>query len=70
MASRAGRKHSSASWSTKKVTCMHREAVMKLAAKSNAVDVSMQLMSQHTAEKRNNRVTFLKLLECVRYLAI
>ena len=48
---------------------MHREAVMKLAAKSNAVDVSMQLISQHTAEKRNNRAMFLKVLECARYLA-
>ena len=42
---------------------------MKLAAKSSTVDVGVQLSSQHEAEMRNHRAMFLKLLNCVRYLA-
>ena len=42
---------------------------MKLAAKSSAVDVGVQLGKQHDAEKRNNCAMFLKFLECVQYLA-
>ena len=48
---------------------MHREAILKLSAMSSAVDVGVQLSTQHEAEMRNNRAMFLKLLECVRYLA-
>ena len=48
---------------------MHREAMMKVAAKSSAVDVGVQLSTQHDSDKRNHRAMFLKLLECVRYLA-
>lgn len=48
---------------------MHQEAIMKLAAKSSAVDVSVQLSKSHDAETRNNCAMFLKLLECIRYLA-
>ena len=42
---------------------------MKLAAKSSSVDVVVQLRSQHDAVTSNHRTMFLKLLECVRYLA-
>lgn len=48
---------------------MHREAIMKLAAKSSRIDVSGQLSKSHATETRNNRAMFLKLLECIRYLA-
>ena len=48
---------------------MHQEAVMKLTAKSSSVDVGVQLSTQHGAEMRNRRAMFLKVLECVRYLA-
>ena len=42
---------------------------MRLAAKFSKVDVGMHLISQYEAEMRNHRAMFLKLLECVRYLA-
>ena len=48
---------------------MHREAIMKLAARSSKMDVSVQLSKSHDIETRNNRAMFLKLLECIRYLA-
>ena len=43
--------------------------MLKLSTKSNTVDVGMHLTSQHEAEMRNHRAMFLKLMECVRYLA-
>ena len=42
---------------------------MKLAAKSSKMDVSAQFSTNHDTETRNNRTMFLKLLECIRYLA-
>ena len=48
---------------------MHREAVLKLAAKSSGVDVSAQVNKQYEAEKKNNRTMFFKLLGSIRYLA-
>ena len=48
---------------------MHREAIMKLAAKSSRIDVSGQLSKSYATETRNNRAMFLKLLECICYLA-
>ena len=48
---------------------MHREAVMKLVAKSSTVDVGTQLSRQRDAEQRNHRAMMLKVLECVRFLA-
>ena len=48
---------------------MHQEAMAKLAAKSSAVHVRSQLSKQHEAEMRNHRAMFMKLLDCVRYLA-
>ena len=42
---------------------------MKLAAKASTVDVGVQLSSQRDADMRNGRAMFLKVLECVRYLA-
>ena len=48
---------------------LHKEAIIKLAAKSGAVDISVQLSKSHDKETRNNRTMFLKLLECIRFLA-
>ena len=48
---------------------MHKEALMKLAAKSSRIDVSVQLSESHATETQNNRAMFLKVLECIRYLA-
>ena len=48
---------------------IHQEAMAKLAAKFSAVDVRSQLSKQHEAEMKNHRAIFMKLLECVRYLA-
>ena len=48
---------------------MHREAVIKLGAKSRAVNVGAMLSKQYDAEKKNNCAMFMKLLHCVRYLA-
>ncbi len=48
---------------------VHQEAMIKLAAKSSTVDVGVQLSTQHDADTRNHCAMFLKLLECVRYLA-
>ena len=50
---------------------MHREpeAMMKLTARSSIVDVGIQLSIQHDIDMKNHRAMFLKLLECVRYLA-
>ncbi len=48
---------------------MHREAMMKIAAKSSTVDVGVQLSTQRDADMRNHRAMFLKLLECVWYSA-
>ena len=42
---------------------------MKLAAKSSKMDVCAQLSKSHDTETRNNRAMFLKLLECICYLA-
>ncbi len=49
---------------------IHREAMMKLAARSSTIDVGVQLSAQRDAEMRNHRAMLLKLLECIRYLAI
>ena len=43
--------------------------MLKLAAKSSAVDIGVQLYTQCDVDMRNHRAMFLKLLECVRYLA-
>ena len=48
---------------------MHREAMMKLTARSSIVDVGIQLSTQHDVDMKNHRAMFLKLLECIRYLA-
>ena len=48
---------------------MHQKAIMKLASKSSRIDVSVQLSKSHATETRNNHAMFLKLLECIRYLA-
>ena len=48
---------------------MHQETIMKLASKSSRIDVSVQLSKSHATETRNNLAMFLKLLECIRYLA-
>ena len=48
---------------------MHREAMMKLTARSSIVDVGIQLSTQHDVDMKNHHAMFLKLLECVRYLA-
>ena len=48
---------------------MHKEALIKLAAKSSRIDVSVQLSKSHASETQNNRAMFLKVLECIRYLA-
>ena len=42
---------------------------MKLAAKSSKMDVSAQFSTSHDTKTRNNRTMFLKLLECICYLA-
>ena len=47
----------------------HREAVSKLQARSQAVNVGAMISKQHEAEKRNNRAMLMKLLHCIRYLA-
>ena len=44
---------------------LHKESVMKLAAKSTTPNVGAQLIRQHDADMRNHRSMFLKLLECV-----
>ena len=48
---------------------MHQEAIMKLASKSSRIDESVQHSKSHATETINNRAMFLKLLECIRYLA-
>ena len=48
---------------------MHQEAMMKIASKSSTVDVGAQLSRQHDADQRNHRAMFLKLLECIQFLA-
>lgn len=48
---------------------MHQEAMMKIASKSSTVDVGAQLSRQHDADQRNHCAMFLKLLECIRFLA-
>ena len=48
---------------------MHREAVAKVNAKSNAIDITSQLSTQRSEEMRKHRMMFLKVLGNVRYLA-
>ena len=48
---------------------MNREAIMKVVVKASTVHVGVQLSSQHDADIRNCNAMFLKLLECVQYLA-
>ena len=48
---------------------MPQEAIVKLASKSSRIDVSVQLSKNHATGTRNNRAMFLKLLECICYLA-
>ena len=48
---------------------MHREAMINVAAKSSAVDIGVQLQTQHSADMTYHRAVFLRLLEGVRYLA-
>ena len=38
---------------------MHRETIMKLAAKPVRIDISGQLSTSHATETRNNRAMFL-----------
>ena len=47
----------------------HREAVSKLQARSQGVNVGAMISKQYEAEKRNNRAMLMKLLHCIRYLA-
>ena len=42
---------------------------MKLTARSSIVDVGIQLSTQHDVDMKKHCAMFLKLLECVRYLA-
>ena len=48
---------------------MHKEAVLKLAAKSSAIDVSAQLNKEHAAIQEHHQAMLLKLLSSVRFLA-
>ena len=48
---------------------MHREAMINVAAKSSAVDIGVQLQTQHSVDMSYHRAMFLRLLESVRYLA-
>ena len=48
---------------------MHREAIAKICAKSNALDIATQINRQRSQEMKNHRMMFLKVLENVPYLA-
>ena len=47
----------------------HREAVSKLQARSQTVNIGAMISKQYEADKRNNRAMLMKLLHCIRYLA-
>ena len=47
---------------------MHKEATLKLAAKSSAVDVAAQISSEHNAKAKEHREMLLKVLHALRYL--
>lgn len=47
----------------------HREAVSKLQARSQAVNLGAMISKQYEADKRNNRAMLMKLLRCIHYLA-
>lgn len=48
---------------------LHREASVKLVAKTSSSSIAAQLHSQHKSELRNNRAMFLKVVESVIFLA-
>lgn len=50
-------------------SAMHREAVMKIAARSSSINVGAQLSKQHEADTKSHRRMLLKLLASIRYLA-
>lgn len=47
----------------------HREAISKLQARSQSLNVEAMISKQYEAEKQNNRAMLMKLLHCIRYLA-
>ena len=48
---------------------LHRESSLKLAAKASTPDIVSQLRLQHDKELQMNRAMFLKVLQCVTFLA-
>ena len=48
---------------------IHREALTKVSSLTKSVDVGVQLSTQHDAEMKNHRAMFMKLLDCVLFLA-
>ena len=46
-----------------------KEAITKVNAKSNDIDIAAQLSTQCDQEIRNHRMMFVKVLENVQYLA-
>ena len=48
---------------------LHSESSLKLAAKASTPDIVSQLRLQHDKELQTNRAMFLKVLECVTFLA-
>ena len=48
---------------------MHREAVIKLEAKSRGVNICAMLSKQYDVERKNNRANLINLLRCIQYLA-
>ena len=48
---------------------MHREAAMKISAKSSSTNVAAQLSKHHDVDTKNRRQMLLKLLASVKYLA-
>ena len=48
---------------------LHRESSLKLAAKARAPDIVSQLRLQHDKELQMNRAMFLKVLQCMTFLA-
>ena len=47
---------------------MHKEASLKLAAKSSKVDVAAQISQEHDKQAKEHREMLLKVLRCIRYL--
>ena len=48
---------------------MHREALTKVSSLTKSVDVGVQLRTQHDTEMKNHRALFMKLVDCVLFLA-